>query len=110
MRPVLIGLVFICHYLSNELKRTSLLFVEIGRMDMEGGGISVKKYIVNVLFVNGHQTEIATNTNVLKQKAKHINGGEFIITKEHNIINLLQVEKMEVLEVGRGKIGDYMRN
>ena len=63
-----------------------------------------------VLFVNGQVFQFETDTNVLLLHPTHINGAEMIMTEEQYGINLAQVEKMEVVEIGQGKIGEAIRS
>lgn len=68
----------------------------------------MKRYSVNVEFFTGQDMHFYTDTNVLKLQPVHINGGEFIMTKEQWGVNLVQVKRMEVIEIGRGKIGEFV--
>lgn len=66
----------------------------------------MKRYSVYVLFKTGQDMQFETNTNVLLQKPVHINGAQMITTEEQYIFNMAQVEKLEVVEIGKGKIGE----
>lgn len=65
----------------------------------------MKRYSVYVHFKNGRDTQFETNTNVLLLQPIHVNGAEMIMTEEQYGINLAQVEELEVVEIGKGKIG-----
>lgn len=52
--------------------------------------------------------QFETVDNPLEIEPVHINGAEMVMTKEQYGINLLQVEKMEVVEIGKGKIGELV--
>ncbi|MFC5587528.1 hypothetical protein ACFPRA_01225 [Sporosarcina soli] len=65
----------------------------------------MKRYSVYVLFKNGQDMQFETDTNVLLQQPVHINGAEMIMTEEEYGINLAQVKDLEVVEIGKGKIG-----
>lgn len=73
------------------------------------GGLDVKKYSVYVLFENKQDMQFETDTNVLELEPVHINGAEMIMTENEYGINLKRVEKMEVVEIGKGKIGEFVR-
>lgn len=72
-------------------------------------GMVLKRYSVYVLFKNGRDMQFETNTNVLLLQPIHVNGAEMIMTEEETGINLVQVEKMEVVEIGKGKIGEAVQ-
>lgn len=65
----------------------------------------MKRYSVYVLFKNGQDMQFETNTNVLLLQPIHINGAEMIMTEEKYGINLAQVKDLEVVEIGKGRIG-----
>jgi len=67
----------------------------------------MKRYSVYVDF-GDKDYQFETNTNVLELKPVHINGAEMVITEEQYAINLAQVEKVEVVEIGEGKIGEIV--
>ncbi|MCM3638239.1 hypothetical protein M3152_10930 [Sporosarcina luteola] len=68
----------------------------------------MKRYSVYVEFLNGQDMQFMTDTNVLTLKPVHVNGAEMIMTQDQYGINLVQVKKMEVVEIGRGKIGEFV--
>ncbi|MFS0687799.1 hypothetical protein AB1K89_00940 [Sporosarcina sp. 179-K 8C2 HS] len=41
-------------------------------------------------------------------KPVHVNGAEMIMTQDQHGLNLVQFIKMEVVEIGRGKIGEFV--
>ena len=63
-----------------------------------------------VLFVNGEDFQFETDTNILLLQPVHINGAKMIMTEEQYGINLALVEKMEVVEIGQGKIVETIRS
>lgn len=65
----------------------------------------MKRYSVYVHFKNGRDMQFETNTNVLLLQPVNVNGAEMIMTEEQYGINLAQVEELEVVEIGKGKIG-----
>ena len=67
----------------------------------------MKRYSVYVLFKNGQDMQFETDTNVLLQQPVHINGAEMIMTEEEYGVNLAQVKDLEVVEIGKGKIGVF---
>ncbi|WP_438315344.1 hypothetical protein [Sporosarcina sp. FA9] len=69
----------------------------------------MKKYSVYIVFKNGEDYQFKTNTNVLLLQPMHIIGAEMIMTKDQYGINLVQVKKLEVVEIGHGKIGEIIR-
>ncbi len=68
----------------------------------------MKRYSVYVLLKNGKDVQFETVDNPLEMEPVHINGAEMVMTKEQYGINLLQVRKMEVVEFGKGKIGEFV--
>ena len=68
----------------------------------------MKRYSVYILLKNGKDVQFETVDNPLEIEPVHINGAEMVMTKEQYGINLLQVEKMEVVEIGKGKIGELV--
>ena len=70
----------------------------------------MKRYSVYVLFKTGQDMQFETDTNVLLLQPVLINGAKMIMTEDEYGINLAQVEKMEVVEIGRGKIGETISN
>ncbi len=66
----------------------------------------MKKYSVYVLLKNGQDFQFESVDNPLEIEPLHINGTEMVMTKDQYGINLLKVEKMEVVEIGKGKIGE----
>ncbi len=71
--------------------------------------MNLKKYSVYVQFTNGVDVQFDTNTNVLMQQPVHINDGEFIITENNYVINLLHIDYLDLAEYGLGIIGSLVR-
>lgn len=68
----------------------------------------MKRYSVYVLLKNGKDVQFESVDNPLEIEPVHINGAEMVMTKEQYGINLLQVERLEVVEFGKGKIGELV--
>lgn len=68
----------------------------------------MKKYSVYIVFKNGQDMQFETDTNVLLLKPVHVNGAEMIMTKDECGVNLAQVKKLEVVQMGHGKIGEIV--
>lgn len=43
--------------------------------------------------------QFETDTNVKLEKSKNINGGQFIITENDYVVNILQVSEMKVVQL-----------
>ena len=71
-------------------------------------GLLMKRYSVYVEFENGKDFQFETNTNVLMLQPLHINGSEMIVTEEQYCVNLVRVRKIELVEIGKGKIGEFV--
>ncbi|MGN7409989.1 hypothetical protein [Sporosarcina sp. SAFN-010] len=69
----------------------------------------MKRYSVYVLLKNGKDVQFESVDNPLEIEPVHINGAEMVMTKEQYGINLLQVERLEVVEFGKGKIGELVQ-
>lgn len=63
------------------------------------GGVEVKKYSVHISFKNGSDMQFETDTNVNSAEPQYINGGQFIITENEYVINVLQVKEMNVVQL-----------
>lgn len=72
------------------------------------GGDVMKKYSVYIEFKDGRDMQFETDTNVLELQPMHINGAEMIMTPEQYGVNLIHVKKMEVVQIGHGKIGEFV--
>ncbi|MDW0111127.1 hypothetical protein [Sporosarcina aquimarina] len=69
----------------------------------------MSKYSVYVEFDGGKDYQFETITNPLNVEPISINGSEMIFTEDEYGINKAQVTKIEVVEIGKGKIGEYIR-
>ena len=69
----------------------------------------MKRYSVYIVFDNGQDMQFETNTNLLLQLPIDVNGAKMLMTEEEHCINMLHVENMEVVEIGKGKIGNTER-
>lgn len=49
-----------------------------------------------------------TDANVLHLKPIHVNGAKMIMTPEQYGVNLNHVQKLEVVQIGHGKIGEIV--
>lgn len=70
----------------------------------------MKKYSVYLLFKNGVDRQFETDTNILLLQPVNVNGAEMVMTKEQFGINLAQVKKLEVVQIGQGKIGEIVNS
>lgn len=70
----------------------------------------LKRYSVYVVFSNGQDMQFETNTNLLLQQPVNINGAKMVMTEEQRAINIAQIEKMEIVEIGKGKIGEVIKS
>lgn len=70
----------------------------------------MEKYAVYVEFKNGQDHQFETNTNVLDLNPVNVNGARMIFTKDEHGLNLRQVQKMEVVRIGHGKIGELIND
>ena len=68
----------------------------------------MKKYSVYTVFKNGQDMQFETNTNVLLLQPFNVNGAKMIMTKDQYGVNMAQVKKLEVVEIGHGKIGEIV--
>lgn len=68
----------------------------------------MKKYAIYIELKNGKDVQFDSVDNPLEIEPVHINGTEMVMTQEQYGINLLQVEKMEVVEIGKGKVGELI--
>lgn len=50
------------------------------------------------MFKNGSNIHFETDTNLNLAEPQSINGGQFIVTENDHVINLLQVEEMKVVQ------------
>lgn len=70
----------------------------------------MERYSVSIVFKNGQDMQFETNTNVLDLKPINVNGAEMIMTRDEYGVNLKQVEKLEVVRFGHGKIGEIVNS
>lgn len=68
----------------------------------------MERYSVYIVFKNGQDYQFETNTNVLYLEPIQVNGAQIIMTKDEHGINMNQVQKMEVVRIGHGKIGEIV--
>ena len=68
----------------------------------------MKKYSVYTVFKTGADMQFETNTNVLLLQPFNVNGAKMIMTKDQYGVNMAQVKKLEVVEIGHGKIGEIV--
>lgn len=68
----------------------------------------MKKYAVYVVFKDGRDMQFDTDTNMLHLKQIRVNGARMLITPEQYGVNLNHVKKLEVVQVGHGKIGEIV--
>lgn len=52
--------------------------------------------------------QFETNTNILLLKPININGAKMVMTEDEYGVNLAQVKKLEVVQIGHGKIGEIV--
>ena len=52
--------------------------------------------------------QFETDTNVLNLKPVRVNGAKMIMTPEQYGINLNHIEKLEIVQIGHGKIGEIV--
>lgn len=62
------------------------------------GGVQLKRFSVYIMFKNGSNIHFETDTNLNLAEPQSINGGQFIVTENDHVINLLQVEEMKVVQ------------
>lgn len=68
----------------------------------------MKKYSVCIEFKNGQDMQFETDTNILLQQPVNVNGAEMVMTKDEYGVNMAQVKRLEVVQIGHGKIGEIV--
>jgi len=56
----------------------------------------VKRYLVNVTFVDGQSLEFETDTNIKLAQPLMINGESCLVTEDEYVINLRNVKKIDM--------------
>lgn len=52
--------------------------------------------------------QFETDTNILLLKLMNLNGAQMVMTEDQYGVNLAQVKKLEVVQIGHGKIGEIV--